>query len=184
MRIMFIGRFQPFHKGHLEVVKYLSKMGVVMVVVGSAQYNDTFRNPFSYSERAAMITAAVEEAGIENVEIVPVKDIHNHQRWAEHVKASVPAYDCVFTNSDLDRNIFTFAGDRVLKEWLFERESYKGQKVREALASGDKGWVAMVPPTVAEILVNIGAERRLKDLLAEGKLVEEEVVHFHREKKG
>lgn len=179
MRIMFIGRFQPFHKGHLEAVKHLSRMGDIMMVVGSAQYNNSFRNPFSYSERAAMIVAAVEAEGIRNVDICPVKDIHNHQRWAEHVKASVPPFDVVFTNSEVDRNIFTFAGETVLKEWLFERDRYRGKLVREAIAKGDEAWKDMVPPAVAAILVKIGAERRLRRLLEEGKLVEDEYIDPH-----
>ena len=172
MRIMFIGRFQPFHRGHLEAVRYISNMGEVMIAVGSAQYSDTFRNPFTFSERESMIKAALEEADIGGVEVVPVKDIHNHQRWAEHVKASVPHYDAVFTNSEVDRSIFSFAGDIVLGQWLYERGSYEGKKVREALASGSGGWRALVPPAVAVTLEDIGAEERLRRFRDQGRLEE------------
>lgn len=173
MRIMFIGRFQPFHKGHLEAVRHLSKMGDVIMALGSAQYGHTFRNPFSCSERMSMIAMAVEEAGLQVMDIVPVKDIHNHQRWAEHVKASVPAYDVIFTNSEVDRRIFSFAGDTVLKEWLHDRDRYEGKRIREALAQGT-GWRELVPPAVEKILEKIGAEKRLRELKEKGPLVEEE----------
>jgi len=173
MRILFIGRFQPFHKGHLEAVRYLSRMGGIIIAIGSAQYGNSFRNPFNYVERVMMIRAAVAEAGLSVDDIVPVKDIHNHQRWAEHVKACVPTYDAIFTNSDIDRHIFRFAGERVLDEWLHERDKYEGKKVREALAKGED-WKDMVPPAVANILEEGKAEARLKEFKQKGPLVEEE----------
>ena len=167
MRILFIGRFQPFHNGHLEALKYLCKMGEVIVAVGSAQHAGSFRNPFAFKERELMIRAAVQEAGLEILDVVPVKDIYNHQRWAEHVQACVPAYDCIFTNSEVDRRIFEFAGERLMKEWLFERERYEGKKVREAMAAG-KDWKALVPPSVAAFLDDIKGEERLKILKEKG----------------
>ena len=167
MRILFLGRFQPFHNGHLEVVKYLTRMGEVLIAVGSAQSSGTFKNPFAYKEREMMIRAALEEAQLEVVDIVPIKDIYNHARWAEHVKASAPQYDALFTNSSTDRHIFEFAGERVMKEWLFKRELYEGRKVREALAA-DKGWKELVPPAVAKVLEEIGGVQRLKILKDKG----------------
>ena len=167
MRILFLGRFQPFHNGHLEVVKYLVRMGEVLIAVGSAQSSGTFKNPFAYKEREMMIRAALEEAQLDVVDIVPIKDIYNHARWAEHVKASAPQYDALFTNSSTDRHIFEFAGERVMKEWLFKRELYEGKKVREALAI-DKGWKELVPPAVAKVLEEIGGVQRLKILKEKG----------------
>jgi nicotinamide-nucleotide adenylyltransferase len=173
VRILFIGRFQPFHSGHLEAMRYLSRMGDVLIAVGSAQYAGTFRNPFAYAERELMIKAALDEAGMPFLDIVPVKDIHNHQRWAEHVQASIPAYESIFTNSEIDRRIFEFAGERVMKEWYFERERYEGKKVREALAAG-KGWRELVPPAVAKYLEEINAEERLRVLKEKGPSGESE----------
>jgi nicotinamide-nucleotide adenylyltransferase len=172
MRILFIGRFQPFHIGHLEAVRHLTKMGDIIIAVGSAQYGNSFRNPFNYIERAKMIWDALEEGGLGVIDIVPVKDIHNHQRWAEHVKAHVPLYDAVFTNSDTDRHIFLFAGDNVIDEWYHDRERYKGEKVREALATGGD-WRSMVPEAVARTLKAIGAEERLRALKERGPLNDE-----------
>lgn len=176
MRILFIGRFQPFHKGHLEAVRHLVRMGEVIIAIGSAQYNNTLRNPFTFQERAIMAAAAVEEAGLKVLDIVPVKDIHNHQRWAEHVKASVPTYDAVFTNSEVDRHIFVFAGENVLKEWYHERGTFEGKKVREALASGGD-WEGMVPPAVVKVLVGLRAEERLRTLKEKGLDEEKDFVN-------
>ena len=167
MRILFLGRFQPFHNGHLEVVKYLVKMGEVLIAVGSAQCSGTFKNPFAYKEREMMIRAALEEAHLEVVDILPIKDIYNHARWAEHVKAVAPSYDAIFTNSSTDRHIFEFAGERVMKEWLYQREKYEGKKVREAMAI-DKGWKELLPPAELKVLEEIGGQQRLKLLKEKG----------------
>ena len=178
MRILFIGRFQPFHKGHLEAFRRLSLMGEVLVGVGSAQYDGSFRNPFSFEERERMIKAAIDEAGLPSIEVFPINDIHDHKRWAEHVKSSVPPYDTIFTNAEVDRSIFELAGENLLKKWFHDREVYKGAKVRETLASGGD-WKEMVPAAVADILKEIGAVERLKRLKDQGPLTEEEQVVPH-----
>ena len=38
MTALFIGRFQPFHKGHLAAIKWiLKKEGKIFIVIGSNQ---------------------------------------------------------------------------------------------------------------------------------------------------
>ena len=55
-RGLFLGRFQPFHLGHLDVIKQALKMvDELVIVIGSAQYSHTFENPFTDSEREEMI---------------------------------------------------------------------------------------------------------------------------------
>ena len=59
---LFIGRFQPFHLGHLDtIVRIVTECGYVKIAVGSAQYSNTPKNPFTYKERERMIRAALEE---------------------------------------------------------------------------------------------------------------------------
>ena len=57
-RILFIGRFQPFHLGHLSVVKDIvarNDVGEIIIGVGSSQYDNTEENPYSYEIREEMI---------------------------------------------------------------------------------------------------------------------------------
>ncbi|MEM2571402.1 MAG: adenylyltransferase/cytidyltransferase family protein, partial [Thermoproteota archaeon] len=45
-RALFIGRFQPFHKGHLYSVKHILKeFDEVVVTIAAAQYSYTIDNP-------------------------------------------------------------------------------------------------------------------------------------------
>ena len=54
--IIFIGRFQPIHNAHVEIIRKASELtDKVIVVVGSANQPRTFKNPFSYEERENLI---------------------------------------------------------------------------------------------------------------------------------
>lgn len=53
----YIGRFQPFHEGHLEIVKGAFKNGIekLHIIIGSAEQYATVKNPFSFNERVDII---------------------------------------------------------------------------------------------------------------------------------
>ena len=49
---LILGRFQPFHYGHLNLIKKIVEMSIKpLICVGSAQYSHTPKNPFSIDER-------------------------------------------------------------------------------------------------------------------------------------
>lgn len=53
---VFVGRFQPFHNGHAQVVEQaLTKVDRLILVIGSADRARNTRNPFTVAERQAMI---------------------------------------------------------------------------------------------------------------------------------
>ena len=46
-RGVFVGRFQPFHKGHLEFIKkILKEVEELIIIVGSSQFSHRIDNPF------------------------------------------------------------------------------------------------------------------------------------------
>ena len=55
MKYVYIGRFQPFHKGHKAIVDLTVKMmkpeDTFMIIIGSADQQETERNPLSASQR-------------------------------------------------------------------------------------------------------------------------------------
>ena len=64
-RGVFVGRFQPFHLGHLKAVKdILGEVDELVIVVGSSQYSHEIDNPFTTGERITMIKRALEEEEI------------------------------------------------------------------------------------------------------------------------
>ena len=58
---LFVGRFQPFHNGHLDAIQYiLSTEDRVVLVIGSAEENNVPANPFTAGERFQMIEADIQ----------------------------------------------------------------------------------------------------------------------------
>ena len=83
LRGAFIGRFQPFHLGHLATVKYALR-SYVIIVIGSAQKSHEPRNPFTAGERIEMIRDSLQadkEISIDKILLIPVPDIEIHGLW-------------------------------------------------------------------------------------------------------
>jgi len=56
MPAIFIGRFQPFHKGHLKAIKWiLERKNEILIVIRSIQEFSMEENPFSFNERKEML---------------------------------------------------------------------------------------------------------------------------------
>ena len=85
--IVFIGRFQPLHNAHVEIIRKASELAnKVIVVVGSANQPRTFKNPFSYEERESLIQDTLMTLETE-LFIEPNYDtIYNDDAWAVRVQ--------------------------------------------------------------------------------------------------
>ncbi|MGD0587442.1 MAG: nicotinamide-nucleotide adenylyltransferase [Thermoplasmata archaeon] len=168
MRGLLIGRFQPFHGGHLEVVRKIraERPGAPLVIgVGTAEESFTWENPFTAGERLEMIDRALAEAKISGVLLVPVPDISRHAMWVNYLEALLPTFDHVYTNNPLTRLLFERSGYLVESPPVFERERFEGVRIREQLAT-DGDWKRAVPPAVGAYLEEIGAPARLQVLQA------------------
>lgn len=87
---ILIGRFQPFHDGHLALLRLaLATAPRVIVVLGSAHCARTPRNPWTWQERAAMVEAAVAPDEAARIRFVPVRDWYDEARWAKAVRDGV-----------------------------------------------------------------------------------------------
>jgi len=169
VRGLLVGRFQPFHRGHLGVVRSIRSAHpdrTLLLGIGSAQASYTADNPFTAGERFEMIDRALVEAGISGCVPVPLTDIDRHALWVAHVASLLPPFGTVYTNNPLTRSLFERAGYAVESPPLVDRARFEGAKVRAALLEGTR-WRGLVPPAVAAYLEELGATDRLR-LLAEG----------------
>jgi nicotinamide-nucleotide adenylyltransferase len=163
VRGVLIGRYQPFHRGHLAVVREIRGARPdepLILGVGSAQASYTWTNPFTAGERVELIEAALGEAAIGGVAVVPIPDIDRHALWVAHVESLLPKFERVYTNNPLTRTLFERSGYVVESPALVERERWEGAKVRVALAD-DRGWKELLPPGVARLLGEWHAPQRL-----------------------
>lgn len=90
---VFIGRFQPFHNGHLAVIKHGAEIAnKVLVLVGSAAGPRCYRNPFVFDERRYMIVSAAETIGIatDKITVHRLDDAaYNDAQWMSNVQKIV-----------------------------------------------------------------------------------------------
>lgn len=64
--LVFIGRFQPIHNAHLDIIEHaLSIAHDVVIIVGSCNKPRTVKNPWTASERESMIKSALWERKID-----------------------------------------------------------------------------------------------------------------------
>ena len=88
--LVFIGRFQPFHVAHREVMDIaLSQSEHVILVLGSAQDERSIKNPFSIAERQQMILSSFDEVTRQRIQFVPIIDLYNDEKWVKAVKDGV-----------------------------------------------------------------------------------------------
>jgi bifunctional NMN adenylyltransferase/nudix hydrolase len=89
--LVFIGRFQPFHFGHFDVVKQALKLaGDVILVIGSHDKARDSRNPFTTAERIEIIKACFSPSELSRIHFSPQYDhTYNEEKWIAGVQAGV-----------------------------------------------------------------------------------------------
>ncbi len=87
--IVYIGRFQPVHLAHYEVIKRALQMAhEVIVIVGSAKQPRTYKNPFTAEERQSMLKSAIGTTS--NMSLSQITDRpYNDQAWAIEIQENV-----------------------------------------------------------------------------------------------
>jgi nicotinamide-nucleotide adenylyltransferase len=160
-RGLYLGRFQPYHLGHHEVLKQISKeVDEIIIGIGSAQKSHEIENPFTAGERVLMVSSALLEFGIKHY-VIPIEDIQRNSLWVSHVKSMVPSFEIAYTNNPLVIELLSEAGIKVKQSPLFKRNNYSGTEIRRSMLRGEK-WEQFVPDMVVEIIKQIDGVKRLK----------------------
>ncbi len=170
-RAMIFGRFQPLHKGHLELIKWTLSLGYdeVVLLIGMASENYTPRNPFTAGERLEMIRIAAETTGIGLEQIVTsaVPTLETNIGCTYYVLSFVPKIEALVSRNPIISRIFKDAGYRIEKPPLFNRDIYRGTYIRELIARGDDRWKKLVPPGIPEYIEEIGGVQRIREIIQE-----------------
>ena len=161
---LLIGRFQPFHLGHLDAVLFaLSRVENLWIGIGSSNKHNEKKNPFTADEREDMITSSIEPSIIDRIKIFNIPDVVNHEKWTFEIDKIVPKYDIVFTNDEFTKTLFGKRGIDIITVTLKERERFSGTNIRQ-LITDDKNWRDFVPKGTQSVLEKINANQRLKNL--------------------
>ena len=159
---LYIGRFQPFHRGHLSVVKKaLEECDTLVIAIGSAQESRTKKNPFSFDERKLFIWRSLWGDNA-RVVIVPVADrieYSDDAGWGQYV------LDCVEKECGL-RPTVNFEGEEVCRSTWFDglgvervvisREDvpFSATAVRKAILEDDFNTFAKMAPNGEYLMYN------------------------------
>lgn len=89
--LIYIGRFQPIHRGHVHVIRESLKLSKKLIlIVGSHDKARDIRNPFTTQERIELIKLSLTPSEFEQIIIVPQYDFtYNDDRWIASIQSSV-----------------------------------------------------------------------------------------------
>ena len=161
---LLIGRFQPFHLGHLDAVLFgLARTENLFICIGSSNKSNERKNPFSAEERREMILTSIEPSIADRIKIFDVPDVGDHEKWTFEIDKTVPKYDVVFTNDEFTKTLFEKRKISVISVVLKDREKFSGTNIRNLIIE-DKNWRDLVPQGTRNVLDSINAKERLKNL--------------------
>jgi nicotinamide-nucleotide adenylyltransferase len=164
MNGLLIGRFQPFHLGHLEALQFaLSKVDKLWVGLGSSNKPVQKNNPFSAEERKQMILSSIDDTMKEKISIYFIPDLDNHVKWIEKIDTIVPKFDIIFSNDELTKHLYSKRSVQVIAIPFLNRNVLSGTNIRDLIIS-DQKWDNLVPQGTRNFLKNTSAKERLKNL--------------------
>ena len=79
-------RAQPPHIGHEKLIRrMLSECDKITIILGSVQEQGTERNPYSYTQRKAMLQKIFSKEENARLKILGIFDINNPTEWSSFV---------------------------------------------------------------------------------------------------
>lgn len=160
-RGFLVGRFQPFHEGHRQLVEDIADdVDELVVGIGSADKSHTVRNPFTAGERMVMITKVLEDIDVRSY-VVPLEDVDRNSVWVGHVESMCPPFTIAYSNNPLVIQLFTEAGYEVRDSEMINRDRLRGTYIRERIIDGNS-WTDRVPEGVVHVVDEIDGIARLR----------------------
>ncbi len=183
--LVYIGRFQPFHNGHLEVVKTaLELCNTLIIIVGSANQPSTYKNPWSAAERIDMIWGAISDLADPRkgrVCIFSNRDTrYDDYSWANRIEGIVGPNRGKIGIIGHKKDESSFYLD-MFPKWAVEEvpsfENINATSIREAFFTPEAilddlnfEWIdTVVPPTISAFMASWWVEHDTFDKIIEEK---------------
>ena len=166
LRGILIGRMQPVHNGHIQVIEsILDEVDEIIIGIGSAQLSHSLKDPFTAGERVVMMNQALADIGVDSSRyyIIPMQDINFNALWVSHVKMLTPPFSVVYSGNPLVKQLFAEEGYEVKQPPLYDRLHFSGTEVRNRIIE-DKNWQELVPDATVKLINEINGDKRLKNL--------------------
>lgn len=166
MRGLMMGRFQPFHLGHLELLRQiLAECDEAIVAVTSSQFNYLPKDPFTAGERLEMIHRSLNGSDLDATRciVAAVENQFNVATWFSYLKATLPKFDKVYSGNAYVAMLLADSGCTVVKPKFLDRKTYNATRIRK-LMTDSEAWEELVPPEAARMIRDIGGAGRLRTL--------------------
>ena len=161
-----MGRFQPFHLGHLNLVKQiLQQSDEVIIAITSSQFNYLEKDPFTAGERIEMIRDSIHEdpsLDLTQCYVLSIENQFNVATWPSYLKSALPHFDRVYSGNDYVSMLLSDFGISVVKPDFLDRNQYNATTIRSKIISDDNDWKNFVPNAVWKFLTKINAKNRLQ----------------------
>jgi nicotinamide-nucleotide adenylyltransferase len=158
-----MGRFQPFHLGHLDLVtQILNECDEVIIAITSSQFNYLEKDPFTAGERIEMIHNSLKDTSLDlnKIFVVSLENQFNIATWASYLKSALPIFDKVYSGNDYVLMLLSDSGINVVKPAFLDRTRFNATKIRRMIIM-DENWKDLVPNAVYDLLTKINAKNRL-----------------------
>ena len=180
---VLIGRFQPFHQGHLHLVdSALRRADRLLILLGSHRCAPDTRNPWSSEEREQMIRAALPESVQERIGFIPLRDhLYSDNLWLAEVQLKVGQATeggdrVLLVGHRKDRSSYYL---ELFPQWEREDVAMRGDihstAIRAAYFAGEDArvWAADLPPAVEAMLEAYRHTGRYRWLAEEAAFIED-----------
>jgi nicotinamide-nucleotide adenylyltransferase len=160
-----IGRFQPFHLGHLELIRQImNENDEIIILIGSSQANYTLKNPFTAGERVWMIRDSLIDSKIDmsKVFLINATDDENNARWFSNIQALSPPFKVLYTGNNFVRTLLKNEHLIIKEPILYEGNLLKGSVIRKLILENNPKWQKLVPESVKKVFREIDAVERIR----------------------
>jgi nicotinamide-nucleotide adenylyltransferase len=152
--IIFPGKFQPFHNGHLMVVQGMTKVSdnVVIIICHDATGTD---EPFTLDQRREMISAALLAVDIMDVTIATVKDTPSDADWVDQVleAADSPSSPIIWTGNPDVKQLFEQRG--IDTKNIVPVPGIVSAEIRDLMAAKDPTWRSKIPAGAIDVVEGV-----------------------------
>ena len=128
MKAAFIGRFQPFHLGHLHAIEQFEDDHDIVIVIAD-ESSRTEDNPLTFDERKAIIENCI------NLEVVTLENHESDEVWANNLVDKTGAEAVISRNEWTIEAIKDNSDLEILEQEFKNKDMYSGTEVRRRIRS-------------------------------------------------
>lgn len=179
---LFVGQFQPLHRGHLQAIREIAqRFDHLIIVIGSSDSVKSFASPLSSQERRTILEEVLMSMSFKSdervvtqdenqsregpeIDIIELADEDDHDKWFKALTKKVPPFSVVYTNNALVESIFTQKDIPVFPVKLKQPKELNSKSIIRKIALGGD-WKRLVPAKVERYLKERQIVQRIAGLM-------------------